>query len=544
MTHLSKFFFGFIFLLLTGCGGGNSTDGGVSGSGSTVNPNAPIADAGFGQTVAVGAAVQLNGSFSSSAGGKALAYSWTLSSKPAGSNTALVSGTTVTPMLVPDTVGTYVVSLVVNDGTLSSKVSAISLIAIPGASPVLAHAGPAQSVLTQSTVTLTGASSSSNTGRTLSYSWTLTTRPVGSKATLSAEKTVTPSFFADVAGTYLATLTVSDGSFSSQPSIVTIVAGASRVAPVANTGGAQSVLTGTTVQLSGSASTSANRSSLSYSWTLSSKPAGSAAALSALTVASPTFFADVNGVYIATLIVSDGVLFSQPVSIVITAANLNPVPVANAGAAQSGFTGVKVMLDGSQSQSLSGIPLSYKWALTARPPGSTTQLVSSEMVGTSFVPDVAGSYVATLLVSDGKMTSQPSTVLMTIAQSALTLTSINTSQGNQLLPWPYTDSVSKLGSVACVDTVCADFTVASFQLQGTGRPFTIANLAAVNLTENTSVTASIAGLKNGQIIPSGQAVAFQLIAQATSGQTIDLLYTFSIVETGNVFSYTVRLKTN
>jgi chitinase len=540
MSHLNKTVFGLVFLILAGCGGGN----GDSASNSiSNNANLPIADAGHGQMVVTGTTVQLNGSTSFGAAGRSLTYRWTLSSKPIGSKSSVVSSTTATPYIVPDKVGTYVLALVVNDGRSSSQPAYASLVAVQGADSVIANAGAAQSVVTRSTVTLNGATSSGKAGNPLSYSWTMAGKPPGSNAALSADKTVTPSFVADVVGTYIANLIVTDGVTTSLPSVVVITAGTGVVAPIANPGGAQNVLTGTAVQLNGYASTDANGQALSYRWTLSDRPLGSTAALSSLTVANPTFVADMNGTYMATLVVSNGVLSSNPVSAVITASSADLAPVANAGINQSGFTGVKVKLDGGLSNSPSGSPLSYKWKLTARPPGSTAQLISFEMLNSGFLPDVSGSYVATLVVSDSKLSSQPSTVLINVAQSALTLMSVNPN-GNQIQPWPYANSVSRIGSVTCADQVCADFSVASFQLQATGRTFTIANLAAVDLNVNTPITASIVGLTGGQVISSGQAVVFQLRSQGTGGQTVDLLYTFSILETGEVFSYQVQLKTN
>lgn len=90
-------------------------------------------------------------------------------------------------------------------------------------------------------------------------------------------------------------------------------------APVANAGAAQTVEPGTTVALDGSASKDPDASSLTYRWTLSSKPTGSTAVLSSQTTAQTTFVADVSGNYVASLVVSDGKLESALSSITITA---------------------------------------------------------------------------------------------------------------------------------------------------------------------------------------------------------------------------------
>ncbi|TFW16332.1 PKD domain-containing protein [Duganella callida] len=88
-------------------------------------------------------------------------------------------------------------------------------------------------------------------------------------------------------------------------------------APVADAGAAQSVAAGTSIRLAGSGS-DADQDIVSYAWTLS-KPTGSGASLLNYHVATPTFFADLPGEYVATLIVNDGKLDSAPSSVTITA---------------------------------------------------------------------------------------------------------------------------------------------------------------------------------------------------------------------------------
>ena len=69
-------------------------------------------------------------------------------------------------------------------------------------------------------------------------------------------------------------------------------------------------------------------------------------------------------------------------------------------------------LDGSGSSDPEGGPLTYSWSLTA-PDGSTAALSDAAVVNPTFVPDLAGVYVATLLVNDGTGDSEPDTVEIT-----------------------------------------------------------------------------------------------------------------------------------
>ena len=117
----------------------------------------------------------------------------------------------------------------------------------------------------------------------------------------------------------MASLTVNDGKLDSTVVATTITATILNTAPVANAGTSQAVVDGALVTLTGAASTDANGDALTYKWTLTSKPSGSAAVLSSATALSPTFTADVVGTYVASLIVNDGKADSAVATVPITA---------------------------------------------------------------------------------------------------------------------------------------------------------------------------------------------------------------------------------
>src|SRR5882724_6675856 len=80
-------------------------------------PQNPVANAGPDQAVHVGVTVTLNGSGSTNPSGVGtLTYSWTFSSRPAGSSAALANPTSVTPTFVPDVAGAYAIVLTVSNG--------------------------------------------------------------------------------------------------------------------------------------------------------------------------------------------------------------------------------------------------------------------------------------------------------------------------------------------------------------------------------------------------------------------------------------------
>ena len=82
----------------------------------------------------------------------------------------------------------------------------------------LANAGSPSTVTVGTSVTLDARGSSDPDGDALAFSWTLAI-PSGSAAALVSPDSSTPSFTADVAGTYTATVEVSDGQLSSTASV-------------------------------------------------------------------------------------------------------------------------------------------------------------------------------------------------------------------------------------------------------------------------------------------------------------------------------------
>jgi RHS repeat-associated protein len=88
--------------------------------------------------------------------------------------------------------------------------------------------------------------------------------------------------------------------------------------PLADAGPDQSVARGKRVSLDGSASRDPEGATLSHTWSLIDRPAGSAATLTDANSVRPTFTADVPGQYIAQLIVRDGPLASAPDTVRIT----------------------------------------------------------------------------------------------------------------------------------------------------------------------------------------------------------------------------------
>ena len=272
--------------------------------------SAVIASAGDDQTVNVHTNVSLNGGDSTTTLGEELIYAWSFESVPPDSEATLMDDTAVSASFVADVPGEYKVRLTVKVQTSSESSGETAFIehfdvvtiSTINSAPV-ACAGMAQTVHPVATVQLDGTGSFDDDGHDLAFRWTLAT-PVGSAATLTDAFAASPSFEADVLGTYTATLTVNDGYVDSDPDSVII--STSNSMPVANAGTSLSTPVGTMVTLDGTNSSDADDDGLTYSWSFLSLPDGSLASLAHPHTAAPSFTADVAGIYVVGLIVNDG----------------------------------------------------------------------------------------------------------------------------------------------------------------------------------------------------------------------------------------------
>lgn len=539
---------GILTAVLVGCGGGGGES--AAPTTATVSPpvtqnTLPVANAGVTQNVLSGQKVTLDGSKSSDADGDALTFKWSLIGKPPGSAANLSDLTSAQPTFVADAAGTYGASLIVNDGKDNSASAVVTINVTVGNAAPIANAGKPQNVIVGTITTLDGSASSDADRDPLTFNWVLTSKPAGSYAFLTWFTTAAPTLNPDVTGTYVVTLVVNDGKVSSQPASTTVTAAVANVAPVANAGTAQNVTVGTTVKLDGSKSTDANGDALTYRWTLSI-PTGSTAVLSSSTTVTPTFNADVKGVYVASLIVNDGKLDSASATNSITAAGANSAPIANAGPAQQILAGTTVTLDGSASSDADSDKLTYSWTLSP-PASSSATLSSSAAVKPSFTADSAGSFVASLVVNDGKVDSAISNVTVTSTPNIVLITPADSFFGGSdtTTSLPYASNGSKSSQSMCSGNSCpTTYEVQAFKLKSIGKRFTIDQVTATNTTPGSRIQPFFNGLVNNQIIEDGQTVPFTLRSPFTGGATVKLVYHFRIVETGATFDYNVTLQTN
>ncbi len=322
----------------------------------------PIANAGEDLAVSFGDAATLNGcapDFSQACDGQEYTYVWTFESVPVDSDLdeSLLSDnnsdTACQTTFTPDATGTYVLSMVMNDGADDTQPDLVIVNVTSGNQAPVADCGDDVEVDVDEAAALDGSGSYDPEGAAIEYSWALSSWPEGSSLESDdvfngdgAEPTVIP----DVPGVFLVSLVVSDGEQWSDPAYCTITAASENQAPVADAGMSDTLppCADNEIELNGYGSYDPEGADLEFLWDVLEVPAGSHAdgsldsgdtgpagdpAFDDPTSATPTFTWDVLGTYVFQLSVFDGDFWSAPdvVTYIVPEATENNTPTANAG---------------------------------------------------------------------------------------------------------------------------------------------------------------------------------------------------------------------
>ncbi len=296
------------------------SDGDLSGEDTvmlTVYNNSPVANAGEDQnSVYLGSTAQLNGSASYDPESQPLNFVWTITSAPPGSTAVLSNRYIMNPALTPDMKGTYIIQLVVDDGVEYSTTDQVS-ITVPNRAPNV-WAGNDQNIYKGVTASLSGSASDAD-GDSLSCLWSVISSPPGSTVAISNPASLTGATFKpDKGGSYTIQLQVYDGTDYTADTM--IIFRQPNFAPTAEAGANQTAVryANRTVQLNGSGSTDPDGDPLTYSWSVTSRPAGSSAVLTGTTIVNPTITLDLPGTYAISLTVNDGETSSSADTLSIT----------------------------------------------------------------------------------------------------------------------------------------------------------------------------------------------------------------------------------
>lgn len=254
----------------------------------------PVADAGFDQVVQIGQAVTLDGSASHDPQGAQLAYRWTLLAYPTNSAAELGAREQVVTGFVADTLGSYMFSLEVDNGSRTSLPDVVVVSARNAVPIAVAQCGVGSNcqVLHERSAALDGRASYDEDGDTLSHAWTQITdaadcasacphmpscAPSASPVTIADPTSAQTTFIAPAArGARLVfQLEVSDGRASGTTCLAYTT---TNTAPQALLAGSTSntnpsmVNEGQTFVLSGGSSGDADGDGLTYLWEQVSGP--------------------------------------------------------------------------------------------------------------------------------------------------------------------------------------------------------------------------------------------------------------------------------
>lgn len=374
------------------------------------------------QPLTVGAAVVLDATGSTDADGDAVSVTWEITEKPSGS-AALLMINNANARFSPDVQGVFKVRARGTDarGSYSETVHVFdannrapqTMLVSSASNPTQLDGEQTLNAATGYIVSLNGADSVDADGDQLTYAWTVVSQPAGSAAALDNVTGSTTQITPDLLGDYVVKMTVADAKGAQSSRLTTVkvnnrrpqAAITSNATPVALAQGPTVRLpVKTLVTLRANGSFDADGDTLTYSWSVLSKPTSSTAVLSATNTDTVQITPDVDGQYQLLMRVTDsaGAFSEQSFSLAI--GNWAPVAVVDRDIVSDNL-GATFAVSAARSYDDDYDRLTYKWEIDARPSGSTATIANSNSVKLSFVPDLVGTYVASVTVSDGRNSS-------------------------------------------------------------------------------------------------------------------------------------------
>jgi hypothetical protein len=301
-------------------------------------------------------------------------------------------------------------------------------------------AGPDRAGALGQAVTLQ-ASGTDPDGDDLLFRWNLSIRPRESTSALATSLGREAIFVPDVEGVYVVALYGFDGALESMPDLVTVRVGAGAGGETevsAYAGADRAVAVGATATLDGTGSYAGDGLPLAYAWTLESRPAGSEVELAGASTATPTLVADVAGAYVVGLTVTARSGGTASDSVTLTASNLPPT--ADPGGDRDVYVGATVPLV-ANAEAPDGEPITYLWTLESRPEGSAAEIAGTSLAEAALVPDVAGWYLVSLVVSDAEGAAAPRTFTVRATPPLVAL-------GHRVVDAAYAAAIDRLVTVA------------------------------------------------------------------------------------------------
>lgn len=435
-----------VLTVLAACGGGGGSDSpanpaannpprlSILGSGDVRATATATGGAGLGATV--GGMVRLDAGASSDPDNDTLAFEWRLATRPAGSALVLTDTKAKTLQFSPDVLGDYAVELKVTDGR-GGQATQLMPVSVDNHAPV-------NNVVVQVTPVVEGqaykianatvgyvyqldsGASTDPDGNLANRKWEILSKPAGSSVTLATPSAAAISLSPDVIGDYALQLTVTDNRGASATSAILVQVDNRRpVAAITSNASPEAlpsaplirVPQNTRLTLRGGDSLDADGDALTYLWTVDARPAGSAAALSSSVAINPTVTVDAEGAYQFRLRVTDTAGAFSERTLTVNVGVEPPVALVDR-ARLTLVAGETARSSAALSFDRDGDALTYSWSIDARPAGSVATIASPNQAALNFVPDVVGTYVATVTVSDGRFSTSTGVAIRALASAA------------------------------------------------------------------------------------------------------------------------------
>jgi len=303
---------------------------------------------------------------------------------------------------------------------------------------ILADAGKNIKAAPDEALTLTVKAIETEQNAKLKFNWSVVDRPDGSLAEPAPFDAINPRFKPDISGDYRLKLEVfvKDNPAIKEESFLAIQADPNNLGSniLVDAGPDQLVATDGNVQINYSTKSVINNNDVTYIWRSDNEnPTNNSLANQLKTIVDiesaefkPLVFdATVAGNYLYTLVVRDNLTgreFEDDVNIKVNGSN--SIPVAHAGENIQTKISQQISLNGAKSYDADeNTELTYEWFFSSVPEDSAINIENADQPNAQFNPDVAGTYVAVLKVSDGKtktdssINSEYDTVIIEVAET-------------------------------------------------------------------------------------------------------------------------------
>ncbi len=395
--------------LASGCGGGG-------GSAANIMPTAAFAATPISGLATP--AVQFDGSASTDPDGTVVSWQWTFGDGSTGSGSVIQHSYA--------TAGTYTATLTVTDnqgGTASSTVVVSATVnATPNTPPTALFSANPGGGIAALPVNFDASAATDPDGTIVSWQWAFGDGSTGSGSVIQHSYAT--------AGTYTATLTVTDDRGGTAVATVNIIVAANTPPLAVLNANTVAGFAPLTVQFDGSASTDADGTIVSWQWAFGDGSTGSGSTLQHIYATA--------GTYTATLTVTDDHGGTAVATTNITATlNTPPLAVLNANTVE-GFAPLTVQFNGNASTDADGPIAGYLWNFGN---GDSAAIAAATALYSS-----AGQYTAQLTVTDGGGVTASATTTVYVATTA--------------------DSFTLAGALSVPDTLFADCDTAGGGIPG------------------------------------------------------------------------------